>query len=425
MRQAIDGTGADSTAAMKAYLLENDEVFSQELYELVFPLRLPSVVAGGAGPLGPFTLPVPLGAGESALALLTTAGVEVPVDGDGALVAVDDSSGEIDRWSSAPLGELLGPGYLVWSALSALPISQSAATKIYAVGLVDFNGVLGVQYLDCSTNNGVSWGINLVISGGVVNGQVSALLATGSAAQTLDLSQVKFRMKNEASLSRSLTPPGDVMKLLGVGIIVYFGGASPTGLITRKMHFCDSASPLTYRGQVYTPANIKNNGFKSKIGIDVDSLQLDWNFRGEEPMVTDPNDGHTILTMMQAFKEGLWAGAWVKWRRTYMPTFGDCDTLGAISMFRGRVGPVDVDRLKAKITVNSVTELFNRQIPAQLIEQNNRALQVGPGLPPDLDPNPASWTYFECVTGHGGDGPEDHSEPDRADARRRLRSWNF
>ena len=403
MRQAIDGTGADSTAAVKAYLLEHDEVLAQELYELVFPLRLPSIIAGGSA-LGPFSLPVPLGPGESALALMTTVGTAVPVGGGGSLVSVDATSGEIDRWASAPLGDLLGPGYLVWSDLSALPIPQSAVTKIYAVGIVDFNGELGVQYFQGSTDNGATWpaGLTMVVSGGIVSGQVAALVASGSAAQVLDLTQVQLRMKNEASLSVSLTPPGDVMKALAVGVVIYYGGGSPTGLVTRKMYFCDASSPLTYRGQIYTPANIKNNGFKSKIGIDVDSLQLDWNFRGDEPMVTDPVDGHTILTMLQAFKEGLWAGAWVKWRRTYMPTFGDCDTLGAVSMFRGRIGPVDVDRLKAKITVNSVTELFNRQIPAQLIEQNNRALQVGPGLPPDLDPDPSSWTFFECVDGHGG-----------------------
>ena len=71
-------------------------------------------------------------------------------------------------------------------------------------------------------------------------------------------------------------------------------------------------------------------------------------------------------------------------------------------MFRGRVADVAVDRLTAKITVNSVTEMFNRQVPQQLIEANNRSLQVGPGLPPDLDPNPLRWTYFQCVTGHDG-----------------------
>jgi hypothetical protein len=232
----------------------------------------------------------------------------------------------------------------------------------------------------------------------------AALISHYGSIAAVDFTQVQFRAFLTTSLNFNILPDFNVFVINSVGLRFEYGPLGSVGVLAPVLlgRFTDASSPLTYAGNVYTPANIKNNGFKSKVGLDVDSLQLDWRFRGDEPMVTDPGTGATILTMLQGFRYGLWDGIWVKWLRVYMPIFGDCDSLGAVRMFRGRMAEPNVDRLTATLTVNSVTEMFNRQVPQQLIEANNRSQQIGPGLPPDLNPDPTHWTSFECVTGHGG-----------------------
>src|SRR5882724_2329315 len=413
MRQAIKGDGSDGTAALKAYLLAHDEVMAQELYEFTQP-----GIGGGLGISTAFSL--------SAKGVF----VEDPGFAGFGAATVSDSAGEIDRWESRPLGGGDDPGQLFFSydppGLYAAPGFDSggarprseiqkvvAVMEAYYTPGVDSSYTPPLQfapiyYLNVSLDGGATFPLWLnpaidpiLTSAKEFTADISSLIGD---IETFDFSQVQFRVRDQSSIFVDCDEhPGAQLFILKVGLRFSYGGL-PAGIVAPEplAKVCDASSALTYAGDVYAPANIKNNGFKSKIGLDVDSLQLDWNFRGDEPMVIDPDTDETILTMLQGFQWGLWKGVWVKWRRVYMPTFGDCDTLGAVSMFRGRIADVEIDRLTAKITVNSVTEMFNRQVPQQLIEANNRSLQVGPGLPPDLDPDPTHWTVFQCVTGHGG-----------------------
>jgi hypothetical protein len=183
---------------------------------------------------------------------------------------------------------------------------------------------------------------------------------------------------------------------------LYLDRQSPDNGLFKTVRITDSSSPLTYtpRG-VFYPANINNGGMKSKIGWDPDSVNLEWSFNGDEPFLLD--GGQTVLTFLQSFAQGLWQGGFVRWWRTLMPTYGDCDTLGAVQMFRGRISAVDVDRLKVKVTVNSILEIFKWKVPTQTIEPSNRAAQYGPGISPITPGNlPAQYTQFECIPGMGG-----------------------
>lgn len=169
-------------------------------------------------PLLPFSLPSPLGAGEGAISLLTTNGyISYVGDGSGALV-VGPSSGEITRWHSAPLADRYGPGKLTWDTLQSLPMSQSFVTKIYAAALLNFNAALGFQYLQKHP------GISQFIQNGTAaaSGQKVLLLASGSGAQTFDLSSLSFELYNDSTLSRTLAPPGEVMQVTAIGAILYY-----------------------------------------------------------------------------------------------------------------------------------------------------------------------------------------------------------
>jgi Uncharacterized conserved protein (DUF2163) len=420
MRQAIKGDGTDGTAALKAYLLEHDEVLAQELYEFTRPrlfnftsVRPPvgNVVQYGElindyGGLGLFNTWVPLSgqifAGDILFAFMYNAdGGSAPgiLDTAGHVWHLIYSNTNITVWyaiaTARSVGTLTGwGGPVLASDIVKFSTGANGANSEFFVVEVSAVGVV-------FPNNGAHYASGPY----TLTAGASTVTATTGFSIPADMVIIEL-VSGSLCLGFFINAhPTDVTPLAeGAASEIFF--IAPSGLSTSPAalpaRVCDASSPLTYAGDVYAPANLKNDGFKSKIGLDVDSLQLSWTFRGDEPMVTDPDTGAIILTMLQGFQQGLWAGVWVKWWRVYMPTFGDCDSLGAVRMFRGRIGPVEVDRLTAKITVNSVTEMFNRQVPQQLIEANNRSGQVGPGLPPDLDADPTHWTYFECVTGHGG-----------------------
>jgi len=411
VRTAIKGDGSDGTVALKAWLLAHDNVMTQELYEFTAP--------GINGALG---RPAPA---DPNFALTSFSSYIVPggFAGPGVYGDYRDLTGSsvvIRRWKANNIVGLHDPGYFDFSAPAGPIGPRSAITHVVAVVSalaipgtnIEFGGSSpwepGYEF-DISLDGGASFNplylgsISTTLTDYSVD-ITSAILSLGPMS-SFDFSQIVIRVFCDASSLVDCIVPGAVLTVTRVGVeYSYDSSYTPPGIVlpTTLGRFCDASSPLTYRGDVYKPANIKNSGFKSKIGLDVDSLRLDWKFRGDEAMVTDPVSGATILTMLQGFQQGLWKGVWAKWLRVYMPTFGDCDSLGAVRMFRGRIAPVEVDRLTASITVNSVTEMFNRQVPQQLIESNNRSLQVGPGLPPDLDPDPAHWTIFQCVAGHGG-----------------------
>lgn len=399
MRQVIKGDGSDGTLALKAYLLAHDNVLSQELYEFSLLPR----------PLDPSWLvpPVAPDAGEKTLWWpVTTSPVLVQGTGSPTAGTISGSGTRITLTRLRQALGLTGPS-ATWNApiMSRPPIPDASITKVYGVVKGSYDGLSGICYVSSPTIgvSGLILDTSVAFAGAVYRGLTTSC---GGFLNSHAFPWATFDLFMQDDMS-TFWSGVSIFETTEIGFLIYYqaapsGPPPPFSESTRSSLVTDASSPLTYAGRVYVPANIKNSGFKSKIGLDVDSLDLEWRFRGDEAMITDPDTGATILTMLQAFRYGLWDGSWVKWRRTYMPNFGDCDTLGAVSMFRGRIADVQVDRLTAKIKVNSITDMFNRQVPAQLIEANNRSLQIGPGLPPDLNPDPSHWTYFKCVDGHGG-----------------------
>jgi hypothetical protein len=411
MRQAIKGDGSDGTAALKAYLLAHDEVLSQELYEFIKPsiagLGAAYIQAadrlqdfGGLGdPPSVVTFAKAVTAGNIIFVFEIGNGLETPpptIDDTGANIwhSIYDDGIIRGWWATANATGIIS--IRVW--FSTPGVIGGGNFEIFAIEVpARYSGFAAAGAAGIGSPATVTAGSTTITFAVDASSQYRLVLV--ELVPPSPGPGVALLFAGEVHISGGHPIPGMTAIETGAASAVLLATASATVVIGR---FTDASSPLTYAGDIYVPAVIKNDGFKSKIGLDVDSLQLSWSFRGDEAMVTDPDTSATILTMLQGFQQGLWAGVWVKWRRVYMPTFGDCDSLGAVSMFRGRIAPVEVDRLTAKITVNSVTEMFNRQVPQQLIEANNRSGQVGPGLPPDLNADPSHWTHFECVSGHGG-----------------------
>lgn len=158
----------------------------------------------------------------------------------------------------------------------------------------------------------------------------------------------------------------------------------------RTFMLTDYPSPLNYGYVgVFNTANIKREGVKSKIGLEVITVSTTWAPRSTDILATD-GSGNTILTALQGFRYGLFQNATVNIYRCLMPTVGDCNTFGACLLFSGRIGQSAPDRMKVVFAVNSRTELLNVQIPTNTIEPTNILAQYSVGtLPPN---GPTSFT---------------------------------
>ena len=125
----------------------------------------------------------------------------------------------------------------------------------------------------------------------------------------------------------------------------------------------------------FLPANIVRGAVESKISLDTISLEMDWY----------PAAGAVIygsLGMLQSFAHGLWDNATVSLWRLIMPTLGDGDTYGACEMFSGRVAQHTFTRMGVHLTINSATELFDQQLPPNVIEASDPQARYGTGQPP-------------------------------------------
>ncbi|BAE49279.1 DUF2163 domain-containing protein [Paramagnetospirillum magneticum] len=101
-----------------------------------------------------------------------------------------------------------------------------------------------------------------------------------------------------------------------------------------------------------------------KLGTDVDN------------MVVDVLPGRaTILGVpfLTAVQQGLFDGAWLEYRKAYMPTVADARywplrTTGTVRRFLGRIAEADAGGSVATFTVNSPMELLQKPLPRNLYQ---------------------------------------------------------
>jgi hypothetical protein len=139
--------------------------------------------------------------------------------------------------------------------------------------------------------------------------------------------------------------------------------------------------PLTWnRAGTFMPGRIARGTIESRIGLDVSSLDLDWYLHPSDLFYSPA--GQAPVTMLQSFQRGLWDNGRVTIYRTVMPTLGDCNTYGAMTMFSGRIAETTLTRTGVKLKINALTELFDLQVPTNTIEPTNVLSQYGVGQPP-------------------------------------------
>jgi hypothetical protein len=176
----------------------------------------------------------------------------------------------------------------------------------------------------------------------------------------------------------------------------------------KQFRLTSHPAPLvwSYRG-TFVPATISRGEVQSKIGLEVDSLDVTWSPQLSDllasPDTSEEHDGiigdgtsTAVLTALQGFFAGVFDNGILEvWRCRMLPG-GDCNTLGACLLFSGRIGSLELDRLSPKITVMSRLETLNVQVPTNLVEPGNILTQYSVGV---LPPNgPASFTVLSGST---------------------------
>ena len=140
--------------------------------------------------------------------------------------------------------------------------------------------------------------------------------------------------------------------------------------------------PLTWSHVgTFVPGRFSRGEIESSVGLDTESMDLDWHLRDSDVFYNPPAD--VAITQLQAFERGLWDNGLVNVFRTVMPTVGDANTYGAMQVFGGRIGEVSkLTRTGVTLKVNSLLELLDQYIPTNLIEATNIQCQYGIGQPP-------------------------------------------
>jgi hypothetical protein len=155
-------------------------------------------------------------------------------------------------------------------------------------------------------------------------------------------------------------------------------------------------SPLTYTPlKTFSPANIKRDGVKSKIGLEADQLKLTWYPVGTEMQL---QSGGISLSLLQAFQGDVFDGGMISIYRVEMPTPGDCNTLGACLLFQGNIGDVEAGRSSIEISVNSRVELVNAQVPSNTVESTNVGAQYSIGAFPAGQATPPAFAVAADTT---------------------------
>jgi Uncharacterized conserved protein (DUF2163) len=154
----------------------------------------------------------------------------------------------------------------------------------------------------------------------------------------------------------------------------------------------DYESPLNWPlWGTFQPAVIKRGRITTKIGLEVESLDLTWS-----PPVTAPTQNISTANPFQLAQAGVFDNMRVRIWTCYMPTPGDANTFGASELFGGQIGDCSIKNAQLAITVNSWLAVVNQQVPTNVIELTNTQAAYNGAVPPK---NYSSVPFFTVVAG--------------------------
>lgn len=140
----------------------------------------------------------------------------------------------------------------------------------------------------------------------------------------------------------------------------------------------DWESPLVWSAWgTFQPAVIKRGTVSSKIGLDVESLDVTWS-----PKPAAFTQSISTANPYQLAQIGYYDNWKVRVWTVYMPTPGDANTYGASELFGGRIADSTIERGDLKFKVNSFLDVVNENVPTNVIELLNTAAAYAGATPP-------------------------------------------
>jgi Uncharacterized conserved protein (DUF2163) len=146
----------------------------------------------------------------------------------------------------------------------------------------------------------------------------------------------------------------------------------------RAIWLTDWETPLSWPvAGTFLPAVISRGTISSKIGLEVQSLDVSWT-----PRAQPATQSIATASPYQLARMGYYDNWPVRVWSVYMPTPGDANTYGCSEAFGGRVASVTIQRGALKFKVNSFLDCINQQVPTNVIEVLNTAAAYTGASPP-------------------------------------------
>ena len=154
----------------------------------------------------------------------------------------------------------------------------------------------------------------------------------------------------------------------------------------------DWESPLVWSAWgTFLPATVKRGTVTTKIGLEVDPLDVTWN-----PSNRPISPSIATASPLQLARLGFYDNWRLRVWRVFMPTPGDANTFGACELFGGRIADTKVQRGQVAWTVNSFLDCLSEQLPPNLIEVTNTLASYTGATP---QPGDATCPVFQCFAG--------------------------
>lgn len=162
----------------------------------------------------------------------------------------------------------------------------------------------------------------------------------------------------------------------------------------QSLWLTDHEAPVIYSpwNGVFQPAVISRGQVTCKIGLDAQTLMVNWSPPAAQSFTTNTATASPYqLARLHCYDN--WP---VRIFRCIMPTPGDANTIGAMEWFGGRIDTCAPERGKIQFSVASYTSVLTQKVPSTVVEVTNTLASSGAATVPPGDP---SIPVFQVYTG--------------------------
>lgn len=151
----------------------------------------------------------------------------------------------------------------------------------------------------------------------------------------------------------------------------------------------DHETPLNYQlyGTFY-PATISKTGVTYKLGLDVQTMTITWTPNNRTWSANTSTASPYQLAALHYYDMKP-----VKVWKVYMPTPGDCNSIGAVEWFGGVISTCRVSRSALKFNCKNQSYAFSQKVPNNVIEVTNTLAGYTVAVPPSGSNVPVFSTF--------------------------------